>query len=600
MSNIKEYNIFTLAKKNNTDKLFKLLTKDKSNINKLNKEGYSLLHTSIMNGNIKMLIKLLEFGANPNILSINKKQTPLHFAYIYQNEKAKEIIRILKLFKADENILDIYNKRPKDYSNNIILEKGKENLNNNSIRNNFKKLDNKILGDIDKCENNEDEEYLSLEDSLEKSIKKSDISDINIKSRNNSNLKTAKKTPNFKYPNLFNKIITNNLMNNTYNKINKTESQVFKEILSKKCSSLSFRNSNLKMNQNYSIGFISADSTEEKTKSKNIKEKITMITNNDVVEFNYEDSEGENNQRQNIYNKNTINNTITNYNNNTSFNVLNKETITENVLFTKKYNIANAININHELKYWLENLNLSQYLDNFIQNDIFDINILINQMTNPEHKLNYENIESILKIHKPGHIYRIFSALEISAGIIKPKVGEFFMKKNGRNNLNKSRNNLKLSVSKEYNSCVNCFRINFLFSQKKNDLGTFLSRYDLNNFYQNFFHNGFDLINYVLAQMYSTEPIDELILENCFHIYEKSDREKVLKCLLDEKNKINYFLDSNEYLQFNLKHNIKYEDIIFEKKEFNNNNDKNNEMDNSQYERIIIPNDSSCVDCIIF
>jgi hypothetical protein len=139
-----------------------------------------------------------------------------------------------------------------------------------------------------------------------------------------------------------------------------------------------------------------------------------------------------------------------------------------------------------------------------------------------------------------------------------------------------------------------------LFSQKKNDLNSFLSRYDLNNFYQNFYHNGFDLINFVLAQMYSSEPIDELILENCFHIYEKSDREKVLKCLLDEKNKINYFLDSNEYLQFNLKHNIKYEDIIFEKKEFNNNNDKNNEMDNSQYERIIIPNDSSCVDCIIF
>ena len=72
------------------------------------------------------------------------------------------------------------------------------------------------------------------------------------------------------------------------------------------------------------------------------------------------------------------------------------------------------------------------------------------------------------------------------------------------------------------------------------------------------------------------------------------DREKVLKCLLNEKNKIDYFLDSNEYLQFSLKHSIKYEDIIFEKKE------NNNDMNNSQNEKIIIPNNSSCIDCIIF
>ena len=142
--------------------------------------------------------------------------------------------------------------------------------------------------------------------------------------------------------------------------------------------------------------------------------------------------------------------------------------------------------------------------------------------------------------------------------------------------------------------------MNQIKKHKKNDLKYFLLRYNLIHLYQNFAHNGFDMIEYVIIQMYSSFPINEDILENCFHIYEKSDREKVLKCLLDEKNKINYFLDSNEYLQFNLKHNIKYEDIIFEKKEFNNNNDKNNEMDNSQYERIIIPNDSSCVDCIIF
>ena len=61
-----------------------------------------------------------------------------------------------------------------------------------------------------------------------------------------------------------------------------------------------------------------------------------------------------------------------------------------------------------------------------------------------------------------------------------------------------------------------------------------------------------------MAQMYSSDPIDEFILENCFHIYEKQDREKVLKCLLNEKNKIDYFLDSNEYLNFSLNFGCKY------------------------------------------
>ena len=56
-----------------------------------------------------------------------------------------------------------------------------------------------------------------------------------------------------------------------------------------------------------------------------------MITNNDVVEFNYEDPNPIkviNNNNIHINNINTINHSMTNHN--TSFNVLNKETINEN------------------------------------------------------------------------------------------------------------------------------------------------------------------------------------------------------------------------------------------------------------------------------
>ena len=59
----------------------------------------------------------------------------------------------------------------------------------------------------------------------------------------------------------------------------------------------------------------------------------------------------------------------------------------------------------------------------------------------------------------------------------------------------------------------------------------------------------------------------------------------------------NYFLNSNEFLQFNAKHKIKYEDIIFEKIENNNEKSLKNDLKN---EKIIIPNNSSCIDCNVF
>ena len=61
--------------------------------------------------------------------------------------------------------------------------------------------------------------------------------------------------------------------------------------------------------------------------------------------------------------------------------------------------------------------------------------------------------------------------------------------------------------------------------------------------------------------------------------------------------KINYFLNSNEFLQFNPKHKIKYEDIIFEKIESNNEKNLEGELKNKE---IIIQNNSSCIDCNVF
>ena len=480
-------------------------------------------------------------------------------------------------------------------------EANKENIDKNKIINKrFSKITPKILGDVDQCESyndSEEEEYYSfLNDSLEKSQRSNNKNKTNINLKQSKSVQrrvnynkniTDNKLTVFNYPNLFNNIITNNFLNKTCNNnINKTKNeQILKEIITKK------RNQIVR-NKNISSGLISFYSTNDKTKGRKNK---NIFEGGGVVEFNYEDDENiiNNNINNTFHTFNNINNTISN---NTSFNVLNKETITENmnILFAKKNKNQSNSNLkeNKEIKYWLDNMNLSQYYNIFIENDIYDLNKLTQQKN-----LNFEDIESLLKIHKPGHIYRIFSSLQIYLGLINSNIANFLIKRNGRHKPSKSNNNLRLSISqeiKENNSCISCFKINIFNSKKKNDLNQFLLRYNLMKFYQNFYHNGFDMINYIMLQMFSSEPINEIILENCFHIYEAQDRDKVLKCLLSEKEKINFFLNSEEYLQFNEKYNIKYEDIIFER----NNNDINN--NNFQYEKIIIPNNSNCVDCSIF
>ena len=84
--------------------------------------------------------------------------------------------------------------------------------------------------------------------------------------------------------------------------MNKTEEEIFKEIIIKKRNNL--------INNNRNSEYISAYSTEDRTKSKNknYNAKLSMITNNEVVEFNNEDDEININNNINNYIKNTFNN----------------------------------------------------------------------------------------------------------------------------------------------------------------------------------------------------------------------------------------------------------------------------------------------------
>jgi len=204
------------------------------------------------------------------------------------------------------------------------------------------------------------------------------------------------------------------------------------------------------------------------------------------------------------------------------------------------------------LKKWLSDINLSIYSQNFYDNNVFNVNELINDMKKlNDKKTMYEYIENTFNIHIPGHIYRILCKLEIDSGLLDNKLGNFFIPKND-NNINKI-NNMKPSLLlKKYNSCENFFNCygNSNSFINKNNLKNFLKKYHLINFYYNFYQNGFDLINIVLLQMFSNYySINDNILENSFHIYNKNDRILVLNSLLKEKENIDLFINSDKFKQ---------------------------------------------------
>ena len=216
-------------------------------------------------------------------------------------------------------------------------------------------------------------------------------------------------------------------------------------------------------------------------------------------------------------------------------------------------------------------------------------------MKNYQTKLKFEDFEIPLKIRKPGHIYRILCRLEIDANLIDNKIVKFMLKnykplnvtdKNYFNNDNIGGNNIKLMISQDY-QCLGCCKSDKSNTNiSKNDLKSFLKRYGLINFYQNFYHNGFEIIEYVILQMYGSYPINDEILENCFHVYAEEYRSKILKAITSEMKKINDFLISGEYSENINKDLIKYENVSFEE-------------DDGNYGKISIKSDSRDNNCLI-
>ena len=593
--------IFNTIKSNDFKKFEEILKENISLINKLNNNGLSLLHYSVIKNNKKILELLLNNGADVNIKSSKMKRTPLHLAYIYQNNSSDDIINLLIKYGAKDDILDSNNKKPSQYKKN-----NNEKENKNGGENKLKKIKIKKVKEKGGKEGYKGNIY-NLKDSKDNSFVVITMDNISYLTSDENTINQVSELTITKNNSISNSINNNNIL--------LEDSLEEKDIKIKNNSlndSLEMTNENDKIPIEYVDNIFKNKYKYNSGLMNNIKDKDLINSSENMDSFF---TALITNKRNSFINSGKIRasiktedkNTILShydYTENSTFRIIKNENDNEKKMSkkisqhnsaistlsqTNKKNNKNEIEnidyneINNNCSYllkWLIDIGLSDYYENFLNNKIFDINRLIEQMKSPNDKFGLEDIENILGIHKPGHIYRLLVKLEIDGDIIDKSISNFMI---SDQKINKK---LIFSSDEKY-ECGNWCNVNRVNANLcgiknininlkngiKNDLESFLSRYNLMHLYQNFFHNGFEEINYVILQMYSSYPINNDILENCFHIYNEEQRILTMDALQKEVFKVNNFIHSEKYLKSENKDIIKYENIDFKEEE---NQDKNN------------------------
>ena len=605
---------------NEINKIKDYLKKDSSNLNILNEKGISPLHIAVINGNLEIIKLLIKYGANPNIISKNKNQTPLHFAYIFKSLFFNQIINLLLKYNANPNIEDIYKKRPCEYlskykeSNEVENTLSKENdddieINNNtnisSYKNNINRINNKDTYNENK--NNNTYTISDSEVTISQSYSKRNNSGyynieelINCKQQNGKYKKTkikiiGKNTKHYKkffnFGRESNSVlnINNNYFLSKDNDINDSVEINFKDdiiynnIYDNNCNTEDYYNKSKNNSSKNKKIFLNNSYRDLRTTKKSVPKSFSLGYKAFKLEnkkFNREiNINGQyyfSNEFFNNYynNKSHIKSTTKNKsskipkNNETRQNsgLVSSMPSTHNQTSNKEKSFQKNINNVTEfiypddnstyndsentqiLKKWLTSIELPFYYDNFINNNVYDIKLLLNEIKIKSGKINYEYLENLLKIHKSGHIYRILCKLEMDAGFVENKICNFLVDINGNTIENNSKKNKNISTylqSKEcYDKCYNCGDNKKPLIEKK-DLKTFLRKYNLLHLYDNFYHNGFNLINYVILQMYTKYSINDDIVQKSLHIYKKKDRYLVLDALFNEVKEINIFFSTN-------------------------------------------------------
>jgi len=214
----------------------------------------------------------------------------------------------------------------------------------------------------------------------------------------------------------------------------------------------------------------------------------------------------------------------------------------------KKLEIGSSIHFSNkilsQLRNWLISCDLLSYYNLFVDKKIVNIEEIISDIKQKKIKLNYKFAEDI-GIKKPGHIIRFLLKLQIDSGILDKNLCDEILEKYCNNNIN----SIVLNSSSNYCKCcgVSCFNkapsgscdfSEFTSYINNNDIFAFLRSKNLFELKDNFIHNGFDQVDFIIIQLFSEIKFNKNLLVELLHIYHETEQKKVIKILYEEKEKI--------------------------------------------------------------
>ena len=123
-------------------------------------------------------------------------------------------------------------------------------------------------------------------------------------------------------------------------------------------------------------------------------------------------------------------------------------------------------------------------------------------------------------------------------GILDNRVCNFIINKFSENSLTTIGMNMSMSEIK-YCGFVLCpGEERFMKNSNYYDIFSFLRSKELMQFKENFIHNGFDQIEFILIQLFSCFAFNKEILNDYMHIYSDKNKKKVITKLYEEKKKL--------------------------------------------------------------
>ena len=190
-----------------------------------------------------------------------------------------------------------------------------------------------------------------------------------------------------------------------------------------------------------------------------------------------------------------------------------------------------------KLRDWLISCDLLCYYNILIKNNIYDIDAYITNLRNNKINISYKDIEN-LGIKKPGHIFRFLLKLQMDIGILDNRICSFIINKFSENSLTTLGMNMSTSEIKYCGFILCPGEERFTKNSNYYDIFSFLRCKELMQFKENFIHNGFDQIEFILIQLFSCFAFNKEILNDYMHIYSDKNKKKVITKLYEEKKKL--------------------------------------------------------------